>query len=190
MGNNTGGAFKTPERDIFNMHWSAIFVCSTIARELWNGRLGFYTATTFSTTRWYGGFAIETTAFQNYTDVLPFLEDDLGARDGNSVIAPEHRRQLLAQQYNQESCELLQVEMSAVQDKATNLVKATYLNEGEYDDEIFKVYDRLMVVQESLQSDALIITRAVVKKICTEDGTKPMDEDKRDRLIEHARACT
>ena len=190
FGNNTGGTFVTPQRALFMLHWAAIFVASPMARDLWNARLGYYTSTTYSVTRWHDGFKIETTAFHHYADLKPFLEDDLGAKDGNSVICPEHRRQLLAQQYHQESNEHLQVELAAVQDKATSLVNTTYRNEGEYEDEIFRVYDRLMTAKQSLESEVWPNTRAVVKNICTDQGTKPIDEDKRDRLMQYARDCT
>jgi len=190
MENNSGGAFVTPERDHFMLHWPAIFVASHMARDLWNGRIGTYTATTYSTTRWHDGFKLETTAFQYYPDVLPFLEDDIGASNGNPVIAPEHRRQCLAQQWDEDRNEKLQVELAAVQDKATRLVQTTYRNEGEYQDEIFRVHDRLTSALQSLESDLFPITRAVVKDICTKKGAQPVDEAKQDLLMAHARDCT
>jgi len=190
MANNSGGAFNTPERALFLLHWCGIFTCSHMSRDLWNARIGCYTKTTHSATRWYGAFEIETTAFRFYPDVLPFLEDDLGEKDGNAVICPEHRRQCLSQQWDEDRNEKLQVEMAAVQDKATNLVKTCYLNEGEYNDEIFKAYDRLMAAQETLESASFIQTRAVVKRICTKNGTQPMDQAKHDNLMAYAEDCT
>lgn len=141
--------------------------CYVASAALWSDRLGYATKKSYSPTRFFGKFEIETSVCAAFGDVLPFVRDDCGPHDGLPPIAPDHRRSLLTQLNNPQRNAKLMLELAIVQDGTTELVACGFKQEGEIDDVILRTYDDLMAVRACLRNVDRPQTRAVATAVTT-----------------------
>ena len=120
---NAGCHFHTPVLDEFIRSWLALFAHSLKARLQWKARTG-RSMRTYSSTRWWSKWEVLDQLLVMFGDVKAFLED-------NKDVGLATRTKLLEILNNQTKNTYLQIELAAIIDAGTPLVKATYNLEGD-----------------------------------------------------------
>ena len=138
---NAGRHFSTPVLDEFIRSWLALFAHSPKARLLWKARTG-RSMRTYSQTRWWSKWEVLEQLLVTFGDVKRFLDD-------NEDVGLATRIKLLAILGDQQKNACLQIELAAVIDAGTPLVKATYNLEGD-GPLVLKCHDQISTVLNAI----------------------------------------
>ena len=171
---NAGRHFNTPVLDEFIRSWLSLFSHSPKAQLQWKDRTG-HSMRTFSDTRWWSKWEVLDQLLVMYGDVKGFLED-------NPDVGQATRTKLLAILNDPVKASLLQIELAAVIDVGSPLVKATYNLEGD-GALVLQCYEQICTVINSIQAAHNPNVRAIAERISSGDRNTFQ------QLTDYAKAC-
>ncbi len=155
---NAGRHFKTPFVDEFIRNWLSLFSHSPKARLLWKARTG-RSMHTYSSTRWWSKWKVleQLLVMFGFGDVKSFLDD-------NEDVGQATRTKLLGILDDPTKNAYLQIELAAIIDAGTPLVKATYNLEGD-GPLVLQCHDQICTVLNAIQTAHYPNVTAIAEKL-------------------------
>ncbi len=158
---NAGRHFNTLIVDEFIRNWLSLFSHSPKARLLWKARTG-RSMRTYSSTRWWSKWEVLEQLIM-FGDVKGFLDD-------NQDVGQATRTKLLGILDDPTKNAYLQIELAAIIDAGTPLVKATYNLEGD-GPLVLQCHDQICTVLNATQTAHYPNVTAVADKLAAGNST-------------------